>query len=128
MKTAMTAFFAVLLMSGCSTIDSVRPGAGGSTFDIQGKTYSQVWNAAIETVSSQLTIVGANRQTGDIRAEKGVGLATWGEVVGVFIRPTIANADIYTVEVQSLKRSALQITGQNWTNTVVEGIKARLDL
>ena len=53
-------------------------------------------------------------------------MATWGEVVGVFITPTTPNAHSYNVEVVSLKRSAMQITGQDWTRTVITGIKAEL--
>jgi hypothetical protein len=62
-----------------------------------------------------------------LRAEKGVGMATWGEVVGIFVRTTSNGAPVYTIEVQSLKRSRIQITGQDWTTTMISGIKAELD-
>ena len=54
-------------------------------------------------------------------------MATWGEVVGIFIKPARSGASVYTVEVQSLKRSSLQITGQDWTTTMKSGILAELD-
>jgi hypothetical protein len=53
-------------------------------------------------------------------------MTTWGEVVGVFITPTAPTADAYTVEVQSLKRSRVQITGQDWEPSIIAGIKAEL--
>jgi hypothetical protein len=53
-------------------------------------------------------------------------MTTWGEVVGIFVRPTSNGAPVYTVEVQSLKRSRLQITGQDWTTTMISGIRAEL--
>jgi len=34
---------------------------------------------------------------------------------------------VYTVEVLSLKRSQLQVTGQDWTTTIISGMKAELD-
>ncbi len=54
-------------------------------------------------------------------------MATWGEVVGVFVRPLTPTASTYTVEVQSRKRSVMQITGQDWAPTLIAGIKAELD-
>jgi hypothetical protein len=35
---------------------------------------------------------------------------------------------MYTVEVQSIKRSTVQLTGQDWTQTMISGIKAELGL
>jgi hypothetical protein len=119
-------FLALALLQGCATIDSPQPGAGGSTFEIRGKTYDEVWRAANAVASRSLTIVESSKGTGTLRAEKGVGLTTWGEVVGIFIRPSVNGAPVYTVEVQSLKRSRFQITGQDWTLTVVAGMKAEL--
>ena len=119
-------FLALALLQGCATIDSPQPGAGGSTFEVRGKTYDEVWRAANAVASRSLTIVESSKGTGTLRAEKGVGLTTWGEVVGIFIRPSANGAPVYTVEVQSLKRSRFQITGQDWTLTVVAGMKAEL--
>jgi hypothetical protein len=116
------------LVSGCATIDTPQPGQGGATFEVRGKTYDEVWRAAVLATQRSLTIVQSDKPTGTIRAEKGAGFATWGEVVGVFIRPTTAGAAVYTVEVQSYKRSRVQITGQDWTQTVVAGIKAELGM
>ncbi len=114
-----------LCFSGCNTIDSVQPGKGIS-FQVQGKTYDQVWKASVAVMSRQLTLVEDSKQRGFIRAEAAAGMTTWGEVVGVFITPTTPNAHSYNVEVVSLKRSAMQITGQDWTRTVITGIKAEL--
>lgn len=119
--------FVFLTLAGCATVDTLQPGTGGSTFEIRGKTYDEVWKAVIRTAGRSLTIVESNKETGTLRAEKGVGVATWGEVVGVFVRPTKNGAPSYTVEVQSLKRAMLQLTGQDWTTTLKSGIQAELD-
>lgn len=120
-------FFLTLGLLGCSTTDSLQAGTGGSTFEVRGKSYNEVWRAAIRTASRSLTIVENSKETGTIRAEKGAGMATWGEVVGIYIRPARDNESVYTVEVQSLKRSTLQITGQDWTITMKSGILAELE-
>jgi hypothetical protein len=126
MARLLSWFIIGLFVTGCATIDSVAPGTGGSTFEVRGKTFDEIWKAVVVTASRSLTIVESNKETGSLRAEKGAGLATWGEVVGVFVRPTTNGAPVYTVEVQSLKRSRMQITGQDWTSTMIAGIKAEL--
>lgn len=117
----------ILSVAGCATVDTPQAGTGGSTFEVRGKTYDEIWKAVVRTASRSLTITESNKEMGTLRAEKGVGLTTWGEVVGIFVRPTSSGAPVYTVEVQSLKRSMLQVTGQDWTATLVSGIKTELD-
>ena len=126
MRIFLTMFFAICLL-GCSTTDSLKAGTGGSTFEVRGKSYDEVWKAVSRTASRSLTIVESNKEVGTIKAEKSAGIATWGEVVGIFVRPVGGAAAVYTVEVQSLKRSSLQITGQDWTTTMKSGILAELD-
>lgn len=105
----------------------MRPGTGGSTIEIRGKTYDEVWKAVVRVSGTTLTITESDRHSGTLRAEKAAGMATWGEVVGVFVRPLTPTASTYTVEVQSRKRSVMQITGQDWAPTLIAGIKAELD-
>lgn len=125
MKNLVAALL-LCLSAGCATIGSLQPGSGGSTFDVVGKNYDEIWRASVRGMSSNLTIVESDKATGTIKSEARVGMATWGEVVGLFIRPVNANADRYTVEVQSLKRSRLQITGQDHEPAVIAIIKAEL--
>lgn len=118
----------LLALAGCATTDSLQPGTGGSTFEVRGKSYDEVYRAAVRAVRSNLTLVESNKETGTIKAESRAGMSTLGEVVGVFIRPPQSGATVYVVEVQSLKRSRAQITGQDWTASVIAGIKAELDM
>jgi hypothetical protein len=119
--------FVLMSIAGCATTDTLAPGAGGSTFEVRGKTYDEIWKAVVRTAGNSLTIVESNKDAGTLRAEKGAGAATLGEVVGIFVRPTSKGAPVYTIEVQSLKRSRMQLTGQDWTATIIAGIKAELD-
>ena len=128
MMRKITCLFIVLFISGCATVNTLQPGTGGSTFEIRGKNYDEIWKAIVTTASRSLAIVESNKKTGILRAEKGAGMTTCGEVVGFFVRPTSNRAPVYTVEVQSLKRSRLQITGQDWTTTMISGIRAELGL
>lgn len=115
----------LICLPGCNTIDSVKPGKG-VTFRVNGKSYDQVWKASVAVMSRQLTLVEDSKGQGFIRAEAKAGLTTYGEVVGVFITPAGPSTSGHSIEVVSLKRSAMQITGQDWTRTVITGIKAEL--
>lgn len=129
MKRIILTVFLAFIATGCATTNSLQPGAsGGTKFTVNNKTYDQVWKASVKTIgNNQLTIVEKSKENGVIKAEKGVGMATWGEVIGVFISPANKPSDKYTVEVQSFKRSRLQITGQDWTQSIVTGIETELD-
>lgn len=127
----MKAILSLLLLSlicACATIGSLQPGSGGSTFEVRGKSYEEIWKASVRAMSSNLTIVESDKASGSIKSEARAGMATWGEVVGLFIRPTTATADTYTVEVLSKKRVQTQITGQNWEPSVIANIKAELGI
>lgn len=119
--------FVLMLISGCATTDSLKAGTGGSSFEIRGKTYDEIWKAVVKTASRNLTITESDKASGTLKAEKAVGMTTWGEVVGIFVRPASNGAPVYTIEVQSLKRSMFQLTGQDWTTTIIAGVKAELD-
>ena len=128
MNRRATLLLLALLATGCATTDSPQAGNGGTKFEVRGKRYDDIWRAAVKVTSQQLSIVEHNTQTGTLRAEKGVRWSSWGEVVGVFVQPARAGAPVYTVEVQSMKRSRAQITGQDWTMTIVSGIKSELGI
>jgi hypothetical protein len=115
----------MFLCASCSTVNDLQRG-GGTKFLVQNRSYDKIWQASILVVSRQLTIVETDKSTGTIKAEKGAGVTTWGEVVGVFISPDETDRHAFVVEVESLKRDSAQITGQDWTLTIIEGIKAEL--
>lgn len=127
MKIIYTLIFCFAL-SGCATTNTLQPGKDDSAkFTVKGKTYDEVWKSSVRAMSNNLTIVERSKEKGFIKSEKGVGLATWGEVVGVFITPANHPSEKYTIEVQSYKRHRLQITGQDWTQTIITAIETDLD-
>ena len=127
-SVALSLLATVVLLVGCASTGDLRRGAGGSSFQVSGKSYDEVWNTAVEVVGRSLTIVESDKMAGTLKAEARAGAATWGEVVGVFISPLTPAAASYTVEVQSLKRMRTQVTGQDWEPAIVAGMKARLGL
>ena len=70
MRVIALALAAVVMTTGCATVDTPQAGRGGATFDVRGKTSIEVWRAATATVSRSLTIVENSKDTGTIRAEK----------------------------------------------------------
>lgn len=117
----------VTFVTGCATVEDLKPGTG-STLDITGRTYEQIWKASVAAANKNLTVVYTNKSRGEIRAEAAAKIASWGEVVGVFITPPTENARRYTVEVVSQTRSKVQMTGQNWERSILSSIQIDLDL
>ena len=78
--------------------------------------------------TSGLTIVESDKASGTIKSEARAGMTTSGEVLGLYARPTTAGAETYTVEVESKKRSELQIAGQNYQPSVLANIKTELGM
>jgi hypothetical protein len=117
----------LIVASGCADVESLVPGRG-SSFSVSDRDYNEIWKAAVKVVGRSLTIVDSDKGSGRIRSEARAGAMTFGEVIGVFITPTLSGKRLYTVEVISLKRYQVQITGQNWEPTIIAGIKAELDL
>jgi len=124
MKNLFATCFALCLLSGCVTVDSLQPGPGGTNFTVKERSYDAVWTAAVHSVRRKLVIVEESKAKGEIRAQSsGTGLMPSGEVVGVFITPAGHDAPSYNIEVLSMKRAIGQ---QDWTRNIVAGIKAEL--
>lgn len=116
------------LVAGCATAAGLAPG-GGRTLVVEGRTYDEIWNAATRVVLRTLTaIVESDKARGRLTAEQKPGLATSGEVVGVFISPADVPSPRYTVEVVSRKRARGQLTGQDWEPTIIEALRLELGL
>ena len=115
----------IAALVACSTTGGIQKGSG-STFEVLDRSYDDVWHAAVTVCTRTITIEVSDKQTGTVKGHVRAGMATWGEVVGVFI--TQHGGNKHTVEVVSNKRSKMQITGQDWQPTIIAGIKAELNL
>jgi hypothetical protein len=116
------------LIAGCATASRVEPGPG-SQLEVQGRTYDEVWHAAVKVVSHHLLIVaGTSKERGEIQAAGGGGRFLPDQVVGVFIKPAGTPSDRYAVEVVSGKRKANPLPAKNWEQTIIDGLKTELKL
>jgi hypothetical protein len=120
--------FSVICFSavGCSTIDGLQPSDTGITVEVENKSYNEVWKSAVSAMSTNLAIVEMNKGAGVIKSEAPAGMATWGEVIGLFVTPVTPTANSYSIRVVSKKRSTYQITGQNWAPGIAARIQADL--
>lgn len=118
----------VATLAGCSTLRDLDPMDQGAAFEVREKSYDQVWLAAERAVGRQFKIVEINKLTGTIKAEIPPDNADWGEIVGVYVRPFANGSSHYTVRVQSLKRSLIQVQSPDRANHISSGIKAELGL
>lgn len=115
----------MLLISACVSTDSLQPNRGGTSFMVHGKTYEQIWNAAIKAMSTDMQIVESHKPSGAIKSR--VGSAPNGKVVGFFIQPTIPSVD-YTVTVVSKKWALREdLSARDWEPSVVEDFKNALN-
>ncbi|MNQ64783.1 hypothetical protein D3C85_792180 [compost metagenome] len=114
-------------VAACSTIDGLQPSDSGVTVEIRNKSYNEVWKSSVGAMSSGLAIVEINKSAGIIKSEAPAGMATWGEVIGLFVTPVSTSADSYSIRVVSKKRSTYQITGQDWAPSIAARIQADLD-
>jgi hypothetical protein len=124
-KKSLAVALMLALMSACATIQDLHPGEGPS-FSVRGKTYEQVWTAAVTVASKNLEIIQKDKEAGAIRAEKFGGAWTFGQVVGIFISPVSETSPVYTVQVVSKERYRFQFGTKNWESTIIEGMKAEL--
>jgi hypothetical protein len=119
-RVVLVAIVATVL-AGCSTLADLKPGRGYSA-TVKGRTYDEIWNAAIRVADEHFEVRERNRESGVIRAERGMAWDSWGEYVGIFVRPPHEGEPLYTVEVVNRKKASGQISGQGWEHKVMRDI------
>jgi hypothetical protein len=127
LKGLLLFLVAVLQLTGCASIDTIRPGSGdGSKFTVYRRSYDEIWNAAVSVAGQRLTLVETDKHTGMIKAE--ALDTTFGEALGIFISPPRAGEKKYLVEVLSLLKNRPQIPGKDAEPQVIGEIKTKLAL
>jgi hypothetical protein len=127
LKGLLLFLVAVLQLTGCASIDTIRPGSGeGSKFTVYRRGYDEIWNAAVSVAGQRLTLVETDKHTGMIKAE--ALDTTFGEALGIFISPPRAGEKKYLVEVLSLLKNRPQIPGKDAEPQVIGEIKTKLAL
>jgi hypothetical protein len=127
LKGVIVTLIAVLQLTGCTGIDSVRPDTGeGSKFTVYRRSYDEIWNAAVSVAGQRLTLVETDKHTGMVKAE--ALDSTFGETLGIFINPPRDGEKKYVVEVLSLLKNRPHIPGQDAEPQVIDDIKTKLDI
>ena len=112
-KIAVIGVLSVAVLSGCSTLSSVKEAKGSGTNRLYNKPFENVWSETVETVEScGLIVVSTDKTKGEIMAEKGMTTVSYGENVGVFVKP-MGEAQTQ-VEVVSKRVLAANILAKDW--------------
>ena len=81
-----------------------------------------------EEVSEHVDRVLIERCGGEVRGHRGATAWSWGEAIGVFIDPADEDARNFTVTAVSEHIAQGQITGQDFTYSMIATLKAHLDM
>ena len=110
-----------LTLAACQSMSDVKPGDGKHTY-ITGKTYEEVWAAAIKVADTHFAIREQNQSTGTITAERTMTAWGAGAWVGIYITPAQPGADTYRVEVVGKKKLVTNLTEQSWESKTLRDI------
>ncbi len=103
MHTTLTKSLALLwclLSTACISTDNLQlSGDRGSNYVVTGKSYEQIWQAAMVAMRTDMDIVEKHRPSGVIKSK--VVNGTRGKVVGFFIQPAHESAPRYTINIVS---------------------------
>ncbi len=112
-----------LALAGCGTSpDDLQPGHGrGKQFYVSGKSYDQVWRAAVGAMSRDMNIVEQDRSAGVIKSRVDTG-----KVVAIFIAPTAPRAEQYSILLMSKKPMESRFIDRDFEPTVAEEFMRRL--
>jgi len=124
---ATIAILPELLLVACVTASSIDS-KNGKSFSVHNRSYSEVWNAAIKTITSIGAIDSHDRNHGEVRGFKEASAFSWGEAIAIFIEPANENVKNFTVTVVSEHTLQGQVTGRNYEETMITAMKAYLNI
>jgi hypothetical protein len=112
---------------GCASPQSVKP-EQGATFVIDNRSYSDVWNAALQAVVSVADIKSMDKAKGEIRALRSPTNWRGAEVIAVFIAPTNEASPHFTVSVVSEHALRTQLLGRGFKDTIISQMEKQLEI
>ena len=127
MKTILFAMITGLLVAaaGCSSPTTVAESAGQGRKEVFNANYDAVWRAAVDAAQSgDLYVLHADKYHGYIAARRGIRPETFGENVGIWVRPV---SPVQTeVEVVSRQAGPPVLLMRNWEKRILASIEATL--
>jgi hypothetical protein len=113
---------ALLALAACQSMSDVKPG-GGKVATITGKSYEEVWAAAVKVADEHFEIREQNQAAGFIKAERTFTYMGWGAWVGIYIVPSTPGSTSYRVEVVGLRKAAVNLAEQGWEGKTLRDIQ-----
>ncbi len=114
-----------MAVSGCAGTDSVLSRTWNSNFEIQGKTYDEIWDATRKS-ARRLAQTSGDKAAGTLHAETRSGRASEGEAIIVTITPAENGADIYSISVQNIMSQPVSGKGKDLASRLAGNIQLEL--
>ncbi|MEM7252385.1 MAG: hypothetical protein AAF493_13285 [Pseudomonadota bacterium] len=115
----------IVLLAGCTTLKDAKEGRGTGVSRDYPAAFDVIWNATVKVVKeSDLDLVSENRERGEILAQRGLSVFSYGENVALFVDRK--SDSITTVEVISKRSLATNITARDWGETLLDRITESL--
>ena len=100
-------------LTACASTDAARGQSGTGLSQKYAAGYEKAWNTSLSVVeNSGGEVVEANKNEGEILVSYGVTAFSWGERVGVFVKPI--NKNTTEIEVVSKRAIGANITAKDW--------------
>src|SRR5579884_6043 len=115
----------VLVLSGCGTTNSVAKSEGKGIRRTYRVGYETAWMATRGAIANNdLRVIKLDRKSGTILAKRGIGMTTFGEHVGVWVR--YVGPDLTSVEVVGRHVGPPVLPGQNPQQPILDDISTML--
>jgi hypothetical protein len=125
MKAFLFALLSAALITGCATQKQVASMQGQGRSETYAADYNQVWRAAIDAAQTGgLQVRTVDKTHGYIGAGRGLRPHTFGENVGIWVRPVAPEQT--QVEVVSRQAGPPALWLKNWERDVFSSINANL--
>jgi hypothetical protein len=122
----LTSFAVLTLLVGCATQRQVAESEGHGTKAVYNAPFDPVWRACIDAAQRDgLEVISSDRTAGYIAARRTVQVHTFGENVGIWVRPA-ATPGQTEVEVASRQAGPPVVWLKNWENEIHRSIAANL--
>lgn len=111
---ARSVWCAALLLAGCASNGPADVSSNEIMFEVQDRTYDEVWSVIERVAGQSLTITERNKDAGLLKANRGVVMGPWGNHVEFTIRPAHNGASEYSVELESLEQKGSRLPTEDW--------------
>ncbi len=125
MYNFIAVIFVISTLGGCATMADSITSKGSGSFATYEESYDVVWESILGIiVSSDLQLVSKDKKSGQILAQQGISVLSYGENVAVFVEK-VGNEVRTRVEVVSKKAMATNIFAANWETYILKKLDTK---